>query len=544
VNSHSFISEFLRLGNVERKRKLLYQQKVTKKLEQNKEKYSIERERSLERLSLYSLAVSYSDEEAKSAYEKFSLMALTHDPQNPTPLLGFVNGGEMTPKEFKEQLRRSFHLQLSSGEIASLVHHFDSNENGLIDCHEFIRAFYQISFHERIQHNAKHQKIQNRLATQRLHHQHEVSQKFLSRAQVELKVPTDKTRHSTVQKLQLMALQYDSKQSSVQWGNMFKVFESSKITIKHFHEIIKRQFCLSFNSSELGVIYEMFHLPTSTRQVSGKQQSRHEGRGRGGQRGRLRERDRERQGYGEKAHILEEEDEEEQEEEENNEEEVSPFSQPQSSRSRSPLTDGSCVIDCQKFLSYFFQLCKVEKQKFTDQHLFLNRKLQQRKENYEKNLVKKLVRQKETTVSYPELPNVNLSMEFNASISSSAQASAVPLFTPTYSSSSQQQQLQQSSLESSMAFLDDPNGAGRPVTSSARRPTRKLSVLDTIAPNRHVLKLFKQEKSLVNLYPLASEDTKVFSLPPFFLFGHNLSVLLCLSLSLPLPLSCSVELHS
>jgi Ca2+-binding EF-hand superfamily protein len=502
VNSHSFLSEFLRLGNKERKRKLLYQQKVTKKIEEHKEKYSIEREKSLERLSVYSLAVSYTDEEAKSAYEKFALMALTHDPQNSTPLLGFVNGGDMTPKEFKEQLKRSFHLQLSSGEIASLVHHFDSNQNGLIDCHEFIRAFYQISFHEKIQHHAKHHRINNHLATQRLRHQHEVSIKFLSRVQIELKSPTDKSRQTTKQKLQLMALQYDSKQSSVQWGNMLKVFECSKITIKHFHEIMKRQFCISFNSSELGVIYEMFHVPSSSR-LSSSSSSPAPPLESGG---KLEEDD-----------LFQSHEQGEEQEEEEEEEDGSPSPH---TTTLHKLTDGNSFISCQKFLSYFFQLSKVEKQKFTDHHLFLNRKIQKKKEIYEQNLVQKLVRQKETNVKYPELPNVNLSME--------ASTSPLPLFTSTSSSP----HLQQNSVEnSSMSFLDDhpPDASARPNTTSTRRTTRKLSVLDTIAPNRHVLKLFQQEKSLVNLYPLASEETKV-SIAFSHLLSHLISLLLLLLL--------------
>lgn len=491
MNSHSFLSEFLRLGNLERKKKLLHQQEVTRKLEEKKEKYSVQREKSLEKLSLYSLAESYSEEEAKSAYEKFALMSLTHDPRNPTPLLGFVNGGEMTPKEFKEQLKRSFHLQLSSGEIASLVHHFDSNQNGLIDCHEFIRAFYQISFQERIQHHAKHHRIHNLLTLQRQRHQQEVSQKFLSRAEVKLRSPTEKSRHTTRQKLQLMALQYDSKQSSVQWGNMLKVFESSKITLKHFHEIMKRQFCISFTSSELGVIYEMFHAPASSRPSSSHQ------------RGQPREGTKEGNEIAEEVEDIFPSHEHEEEEEE----EHSPHTS-----TNHLLTDGNCLIYCQKFLSYFFQLSKVEKQKFTDHHLWLNRKIQKKKESYEKNLVKKLVRQKETTVTYPELPNVNLSMDTSTS--------QLPLFNSTVSSSSPQP----NSLDNSMSFLEDPSGdalGNRPATSFSRRSTRKLSVLDTIAPNRHVLKLFKQEKSLVNLYPLASEETKV---PP--LVSCTLSYLL------------------
>jgi hypothetical protein len=87
VNSHAFLSEFYRLGNIERKKKLNCQQRLTEKIEKHKQSYQNQREKSLERLSVYALASSFTEQEAKSAYDKFALMALNHDAQNATPLL-------------------------------------------------------------------------------------------------------------------------------------------------------------------------------------------------------------------------------------------------------------------------------------------------------------------------------------------------------------------------------------------------------------------------------------------------------------------------
>lgn len=372
----------------------------------------------------------------------------------------------MTPKEFKEQLRRAFHLQLSSGEVAALVHRFDSNQNGLIDCHEFIRAFYKISHTERIKHEQKHQRIRNQLASREEQRKKQMVNNFIAHAEIPLKLPTEKSRESTKKKLQLMALQYDSKQSSVQWGNMLKVFQSKKMTIKHFHEIIKRQFLISFTPSELSVIHEMFKAPPSSRPQSSVPN------------------------LPSGSHSQEDND-DLLEHFPHDQEEIMGGVEELENSSKNQYTDGTTFIYCQQFLSYFFQLSKVEKQKFTDKHLYLNRKLQTKRINYEKELVNKLVSRKETHVIYPDLPNVNLDMQ-----------------STTFLSNSSPKSLHESSQESSLLFLEDSSNEANH-NLSKRRSTRKLSVLDTISPNRHVLKLFKQEKSLINLYPLASEETKV-----------------------------------
>jgi hypothetical protein len=278
-----------------------------------------------------------------------------------------------------------------------------------------------------------------------------------------------------MKKLQLMALQYDSRQSSVQWGNLFKVFQCSKVSIKHFHEIIKRQFLMSFTPSELFVISEMFPAPSSSSSSSSSPSS-----------------------FSRQYEGDEDEDEACREESVDDDENNNPCGSHQ-------RTDGNTFISCQRFLSYFFQLSKSEKQKFSDHKNYLNDRIRKKKDKYETKLVKTFVNRKETKVTYPALPNVNPSVEPSTSVT---------LFGESTTASPSESDRNGHPLESNLSFLDDspqqlPSSSLSQPEGSKRRPSRKMSVLDTISPNRHVLKLFEQEKSLVNLYPLASEDTKV-----------------------------------
>jgi hypothetical protein len=315
-----------------------------------------------------------------------------------------------------------------------------------------------------------------------------MSQSFLALAQIPLSSPTESSRETTVKKLQLMALQYDSRQSSVQWGNLFKVFQCSKVTIKHFHEIIKRQFLMSFTPSELFVIYEMFQPLPSTSSSSSSSPPSHS--------------------YSSSPtdlpHTFSEEDD--------------AFRVSVDDDQRAPqLTDGNTFISCQRFLSHFFHLSKSEKQKFSEHQNYLNQTLKKKKERFETKLVKKLVNRKETKVTYPVLPNVNPSVEPSTSMTLFGESTSAP---PTANDRNGHL------LENELSFLDDmpqqlPSSSSPSFPSSRRRSTRKLSVLDAIAPNRHVLKLFEQEKSLVNLYPRASEDTKVMSSLNRFLMSNQ-----------------------
>jgi len=67
---------------------------------------------------------------------------------NRTLLKGFT-GRMMTPKEFREQIRRSLSLELSMEEVTALVGHFDENGDGYIECREFVLHFFGAAFKRR-----------------------------------------------------------------------------------------------------------------------------------------------------------------------------------------------------------------------------------------------------------------------------------------------------------------------------------------------------------------------------------------------------------
>ena len=63
-------------------------------------------------------------------------------------LSGF-SGRKLTPIEFQYVLGRSLGLNLSFEEIRGLMAAFDDNDDGYLECHEFIKGFFKLSFDAR-----------------------------------------------------------------------------------------------------------------------------------------------------------------------------------------------------------------------------------------------------------------------------------------------------------------------------------------------------------------------------------------------------------
>jgi hypothetical protein len=79
VNSAAFINEFLRLGCIERKKLGKQTRECAEGIEKRKQKYLHDREVAFEKLRQSTVKTTYTEEEAKSAYEKFSLLSISHD---------------------------------------------------------------------------------------------------------------------------------------------------------------------------------------------------------------------------------------------------------------------------------------------------------------------------------------------------------------------------------------------------------------------------------------------------------------------------------
>lgn len=181
---------------------------------------------------------------------------------NSNLLQGFVNGGKLSPVEFREQLRQSFHLYLSRGEVAALIHLFDDNGDGSIDCDEFIRSFYRIGYEEREKYYYKHLQRTRKLQQQEILRKKKRDEYYMQKNIISLPedpaaLLTEENRTTVFNKIKEIAVNYERRQH---WGNLLMPFDSTSLSPTRFREVLKQQFLLHLTTSDLVVLLDEFGI--------------------------------------------------------------------------------------------------------------------------------------------------------------------------------------------------------------------------------------------------------------------------------------------
>lgn len=107
---------------------------------------------------LYEVDFEFSDEEKFAALRKLTAAATKYDSSHAAAVgLNAFERKTMAPGEFKEIVRRTFHLKLLPREVGAIFDFF-SNKDGeavvsagldIIDCREFLRYFIHLGITER-----------------------------------------------------------------------------------------------------------------------------------------------------------------------------------------------------------------------------------------------------------------------------------------------------------------------------------------------------------------------------------------------------------
>jgi hypothetical protein len=81
--------------------------------------------------------------ETKEVLQKISKRAKVYQ-VGPFSGLQAFEASSMSPRTFREQLRRNFNLYTNAGEMQALIDHFDIDGNGIIDTMEFLTTFLKL----------------------------------------------------------------------------------------------------------------------------------------------------------------------------------------------------------------------------------------------------------------------------------------------------------------------------------------------------------------------------------------------------------------
>lgn len=257
VDGSEFLICFTKLASIHKAKVAKEHREKEKKFQEEKRLAQIRLKKEQEKKNALSIDYKYSTEVKETAISKVTEVAKKYDKNHPSaPSLDAFNGAFLTPLEFREVLRRTFHLQLTPGELGALIHEFDKNNDGMIECAEFLVTFFKLGFAARAQEKTE------QLELQRQHLEavkEEQAEKLkMAEAKMEIKVDYDFSEADEARmhsKLRQAAKKYDKSHQSALPPDGFEV-KYMKPGV--FREMVKRTFNLNLNSKELGACVKTF----------------------------------------------------------------------------------------------------------------------------------------------------------------------------------------------------------------------------------------------------------------------------------------------
>lgn len=168
---------------------------------------------------------------------------------------GFVNGGDLNPTQFREQLKRNFQVTLSAGELAVIFDKFDSDKSGSIDCSEFLFHFFRMGRLEKDLHRGRNAHRTYMLHQEAKQREVEIKKRMEEGAQAKLVSSTEDDRLSFEAKLALAARHYDKKS----WLGRSAALDGVAMTPTVFKEQLKQNFEILVSPAELDAAVKWFN---------------------------------------------------------------------------------------------------------------------------------------------------------------------------------------------------------------------------------------------------------------------------------------------
>jgi Ca2+-binding EF-hand superfamily protein len=162
ITCEEFTKVFLHMGFVEREKELKEAIEKQKRADARRLQLEEEKRKALEGKNGLKVSYAYTEEEMQSAMRKLTEAAWRYDKLMPgAPCLDAFEKQFMEPHVLKDQLKKAFYMKVTPQELGAIVHYFDTNNSGTIDCEYFLKKFMKTGFDERQRQKAEwreHQK--------------------------------------------------------------------------------------------------------------------------------------------------------------------------------------------------------------------------------------------------------------------------------------------------------------------------------------------------------------------------------------------------
>lgn len=270
VDCQSFIINFIKLGAEERNKfKLVMLEKQRRDDLIRKTEHDRKMKEAEDKMVL-NISYNYTPEEKNSAFIKTAAAAKKYDKNAPgcMSLDGFEQK-TMTPVVFKEMLKRTFGLVLSSPELGAIMNYFDKKNKGVVPSHDFLIHFLKVGQAEREKdHIATLQQLRKDAEERKRIEEETLAAMW---AKTELKVTqtfTEKDKAEAMSKLAEAAFKFDPASP----GPMgLTAFQAQYLSPAVFREMLKRSFNLRVSDAELAALIAEFESDQGSKNVDCQQ---------------------------------------------------------------------------------------------------------------------------------------------------------------------------------------------------------------------------------------------------------------------------------
>jgi len=150
ITCEEFSKVFINMGFKEREKELKESRARQKRDDERRKKAKEDKQAALENKQALKVSYNYTEEEQQSAMEKLLEAAWKYDKLMPgAPCLDAFDRQYMEPHILQEQLRKAFWMKVTPQELGAIVHMFDTNGSGTIECEKFLKSFSKAGFDER-----------------------------------------------------------------------------------------------------------------------------------------------------------------------------------------------------------------------------------------------------------------------------------------------------------------------------------------------------------------------------------------------------------
>lgn len=258
ITCEEFSKVFLHMGFVEREKELKDAIEKQKAAEARRLQKEEEKRIALENKNALKVSSAFTEEEMASAKRKLTEAAWRYDKLMPgAPCLDAFEAQYMEAHVLKEQLKKGFYMKVTPQELGAIVHLFDTDGSGRIECETFLKKFIKTGYDERQRQKAawrEHQKEVLERATKRKETKLKEKEDQVSFANLEHKY-TEQDFQSAFQKLTEGATKYEKTGPGAVGLN---AFEAVSLPPHVFKEQLKLAFNVNVTLPELWALVSYF----------------------------------------------------------------------------------------------------------------------------------------------------------------------------------------------------------------------------------------------------------------------------------------------